>query len=65
MEKDKIRLREKLSFAFADFYGGGGQSLIAVLYLVFLTEIVKLEGTALMYTVNTGSGNGNGGIIPR
>ena len=43
MEKDKIRLREKLSFAFADFYGGGGQSLIAVLYLVFLTEIVKLE----------------------
>ena len=29
------------------------------------SEIVKLEGTALMYTVNTGSGNGNGGIIPR
>lgn len=34
-------------------------------YIAPQTEIVKLEGTALMYTINTGSGSGNGGIIPR
>ena len=34
---------EKGFFAFADFYGGGGQALIGVLYLVFLTDFVKLN----------------------
>ena len=34
---------EKLLFALADFYGGGGQALISVLYFVFLTNIVGLE----------------------
>ena len=34
---------EKLLFALADFYGGGGQALIGVLYFVFLTDIIKLE----------------------
>ena len=34
---------EKGFFAFADFYGGGGQALISVLYLVFLTDIIKLD----------------------
>ena len=34
---------EKLIFALADFYGGGGQALIAVLYFVFLTNIVGLS----------------------
>lgn len=29
------------------------------------SEIVKLEGTVLMYTVNTGSGTGNGDYIPQ
>ena len=33
---------EKLIFALADFYGGGGQALIGVLYFVFLTNIVGL-----------------------
>lgn len=43
MQEVSIKKKEKISFALADFYGGGGQSLIAVLYLVFLTEIVKLD----------------------
>ena len=30
-------------FAFADFYGGGGQALIGVLYLFFLTNVIALE----------------------
>ncbi len=34
---------EKIIFALADFYGGGGQALISVLYFVFLTNIVGLE----------------------
>ena len=34
---------EKLFFALADFYGGGGQALIGVLYFVFLTNIVGLQ----------------------
>ena len=34
---------ERGFFALADFYGGGGQALISVLYLVFLTDFVKLN----------------------
>lgn len=34
---------EKAIFALADFYGGGGQALIGVLYFVFLTNIVGLQ----------------------
>lgn len=34
---------EKLFFALADFYGGGGQAMIGVLYYVFLTNIVGLS----------------------
>ena len=34
---------EKGFFALADFYGGGGQALIGILYFVFLTNVVKLQ----------------------
>ena len=34
---------EKGFFAAADFYGGGGQALIGVLYLVFLTDVIRLD----------------------
>lgn len=34
-------------------------------YIAPQTEIVKLEGTVLMYTVNTGSGGDNGEYIPQ
>ena len=34
---------EKFLFALADFYGGGGQALIGVLYFVFLTNIIGLR----------------------
>ena len=32
----KVSKKEKAFFAAADFYGGGGQALVGVLYLVFL-----------------------------
>lgn len=38
-----MRRGEKGFFAAADFYGGGGQALIGVLYFVFLTNVIKLE----------------------
>lgn len=38
-----MRRGERGFFAFADFYGGGGQALISVLYLVFLTDFIKLN----------------------
>ena len=34
---------EKAFFAAADFYGGGGQALIGVLYFVFLTNIIGIQ----------------------
>ena len=34
---------EDLFFALADFFGGGGQALIGVLYFVFLTDIIQLQ----------------------
>lgn len=34
---------ERGFFALADFYGGGGQALVGVLYLFFLTNVIGLE----------------------
>lgn len=52
MAKERISTREKLIYALGDIFGGGGQSLIAVIYLIFLTNVVKLNpawaGTVLM-----------------
>ncbi len=45
MEKNTVktmRKGERGFFAFADFYGGGGQALIGVLYFFFLTNIIGL-----------------------
>ena len=39
----KISKKEKGFFAAADFYGGGGQALVGVLYLVFLMEVLGLR----------------------
>ncbi len=39
----RISKKEKGFFAAADFYGGGGQALIGVLYLVFLMEVLGLR----------------------
>ena len=38
-----IKKSEKTFFALADFYGGGGQALIGVLYFFFLTNIIGLK----------------------
>lgn len=43
MNKAKsMRKGERGFFAFADFYGGGGQALIGVLYFFFLTNVIGL-----------------------
>ncbi len=48
----KFSLSERLIFASADLWGGGGQTVISVLYLVFLTNILgvrpEVAGTTLM-----------------
>ena len=41
--KKTMRRGEKLFFSLADFYGGGGQALIGVLYFVFLTNVIGLR----------------------
>ena len=38
-----MRRGEKVFFALADLYGGGGQALIGVLYFFFLTNVVGLR----------------------
>ena len=46
MKNNSIRTMnrgEKAFFAMADFYGGGGQALIGVIYFVFLTNVVGLQ----------------------
>ena len=42
----KLKRKEKGFFAFADFYGGGGQAFISVVYFFFLTNIIGLLRTA-------------------
>lgn len=52
METARLKTREKLLFAWGDVFGGGAQALIAVLYLIFLTDIIGLNpaiaATAIM-----------------
>lgn len=45
MKNDSLKTMKKGErgfFAFADFYGGGGQALIGVLYFFFLTDVIGL-----------------------
>ncbi len=42
MEK-QMKKGEKLIFAWGDFFGGGAQALIGVLYLIFLTDVIGLN----------------------
>lgn len=50
--RERLPVWEKLIFCAGDLFGGGGQSIISVLYLIFLTNIVGLNpawaGTVLM-----------------
>lgn len=43
IKTNKMKRSEKFFFALADFYGGGGQAFIGVVYFFFLTTIIKLE----------------------
>ena len=43
MEKDRMTWREKIMFAAGDIFGGGGQSILSVLYLIFLTNVLHID----------------------
>ena len=42
-EARELRMPELLLFASADIFGGGGQSILSVLYLVYLTNILAIH----------------------
>lgn len=48
----EITVRERLTFAAGDIFAGGASSLIAVMYLIFLTDVIRLApglaGTAVL-----------------
>ncbi len=45
MEKTKreVSIGEKLIFAWANFFDGGGQTVVSVLYLIFLTNVIGIN----------------------
>ncbi len=43
MANDRMTRREMMIFAAGDIFGGGGQSIISVLYLIFLTNVLRIE----------------------
>jgi len=48
----EITVKERFIFALGDLYGGGGQTIISVLYLVFITNVIGISpgiaGTIIM-----------------
>lgn len=52
IHKNEITVKERFIFAAADMYGGGGQTIISVIYLVFLIQVINLSpglaGTLMM-----------------
>ncbi len=43
MERERVGLIEKLSLAVSNLFGGGGPALVNVLFLIFLTNVVKID----------------------
>lgn len=41
--ESKLTKKQTWLFALGDIYGGGGQTIIAILYFFFLTEIIRLD----------------------
>lgn len=39
----EVSIKEKSIFASADVFGGGGQTIVAVIYLIFLTNIIGIN----------------------
>ncbi len=42
-KKNTIPLPEKMIYASGDLFGGGGQTVIAVIYMIFLTDIIGVN----------------------
>lgn len=42
-KRREVSIREKSIFASADLFGGGGQTIVAVIYLIFLTNIIGIN----------------------
>jgi len=43
MDNNRMTRREMFMFAAGDIFGGGGQSILSVLYLIFLTNVLRIE----------------------
>ena len=43
MEKQKLTMKDMLLFAAGDIFGGGGQSILTVLFLIYLTNVLRIE----------------------
>ena len=43
MEQQKLKIREMLLFAAGDVFGGGGQAILSVLFLIYLTNVLRIE----------------------
>ncbi len=43
MQVNEIKPKERFIFALGDLYGGGGQTIIGVLYLVFITNVIGIS----------------------
>lgn len=41
--ESKPSKKETWFFALGDLYGGGGQTIISVIYLIFLTDIIGVD----------------------
>lgn len=39
----EVSIKEKIIFASADFFGGGGQTIVSVVYLIFLTNVIGIS----------------------
>lgn len=44
--KGGLSLRSKLGYAMGDIYGGGSGTVIGILYLIFLTDVVRMPAAA-------------------
>lgn len=42
-KKREVSIKEKSIFASADLFGGGGQTIVAVIYLIFLTNVIGIN----------------------
>lgn len=51
MNQKPFSNKEKMIFAWGDVFGGGSQAMIGVLYLIFLTDIIRIDPALAATTI--------------